>query len=145
MFILVKESIEKVQIITPSNDDPISDETAAFINCWKKIITKSVLGRDPEPEDLCSTDASKEKATNVKKKGSGVKKENNRKTNRKKTNSAKRQRGDSSSNKNRKSEKMEDEENLHSDSVNNSEHLSNSDLNNVDFEEPNTRYELFLN
>ncbi|XP_043474208.1 protein PF14_0175-like isoform X1 [Leptopilina heterotoma] len=132
-----KENIEKVQIITPSNNDPISDETAAFIDCWKKIITKSVLGRDPEPEDLCSTDVTKGKSTVTRKKGSTAKRENERKVNRKKMNNSKRQkREDNSSNRN---ENSKESENSHSDSLNNSEQLSNSDFNNIVIEESKVR------
>ncbi|XP_051166284.1 uncharacterized protein LOC127284713 isoform X2 [Leptopilina boulardi] len=136
-----KENIEKVQIITPSNNDPISDETAAFIDCWKKIITKSVLGRDPEPYDLCSTNMTKGKPSVVRRKGSAVKKETERrKVNRKKTNVAKRKKVDVSLSKNQKSEcKSEERENSYSDSLNITEQLSNSDLNNFVLEESNLR------
>lgn len=137
-----KENIEKVQIITPSNNDPISDETAAFIDCWKKIITKSVLGRDPEPYDLCSTNVTKGKPSLVRRKGSAAKKETERrKVNRKKTNVAKRKKVDVSLSKNQKSEcKSEERENSYSDSLNITEQLSNSDLNNFVLEESNLRY-----
>ncbi|XP_033212296.1 uncharacterized protein LOC117169897 [Belonocnema kinseyi] len=72
----------------PRKSQTVSDETSAFIDCWKKIITRSVLGRDPKPtsSDSHKNPDTKKECSILRQNSSTPKKESEKKIRRKKPN-----------------------------------------------------------